>query len=311
MRAMPSALPHLPGITVFERGWLSSNNILLHGDGGGAVLVDASHMLHGEQTVALVRHALGAEALTGLVNTHLHSDHCGGNARLQREFGCHISIPPGQWEAVQAWDETELSYAPTGQRCERFVPDARLRPGDTLAVGAQRWQALAAPGHDPHSLILFEPQQGVVISADALWERGFGVIFPELDGVDAFDDQAQALDLIESLGACWAIPGHGVPFGDVPAALARARERLAVFRAQPLKHARHAVKALVKYHLLEERQQALPDLFAWFTRVPLYTAVWQRMGRPEGTVQAFGEKVLQELCDASVLVLRDGVVCND
>jgi hypothetical protein len=118
------------------------------------------------------------------------------------------------------------------------------------------------------------------------------------------------LDLIESLGARWAIPGHGAPFGDVPGALARARERLAVFRAQPLKHARHAVKALVKYHLLEERQQALPELFAWFSSVPLYTAVWQRMGRPEDTMLAFGEKVLNELCDAGVLVLRDGVVCN-
>ncbi len=307
---MPPALPHLPGITVFERGWLSSNNILLQGAGAGAVLVDSSHVLHGEQTVALLRHALRAETLAGVVNTHLHSDHCGGNARLQREFGCRISIPPGQWDAVMAWDESALSYAPTGQRCERFVPDARLRPGDTLQVGGQRWQALAAPGHDPHSLMLFEPQQGVVITADALWERGFGVIFPELDGDDAFDDQAHALDLIESLAARWAIPGHGAPFGDLPGALARARERLAFFRAQPLKHARHAVKALLKYHLLEERQQAVPELFAWFTTVPLYTAVWQRMGRPEGSLRAFGERVLLELVDAGVLQLRDGVVSN-
>ncbi len=311
MRRMRTALPHLPGVTVFERGWLSSNNILLQGEDGTAVLVDSSHMLHGEQTVALVRQALRGQALAGIVNTHLHSDHCGGNARLQREFGCRVSIPPGQWDAVLAWDQTALSYAPTGQRCERFVPDERLLPGDTLTVGPQHWQALAAPGHDPHSLILFEPQHGVLISADALWERGFGVIFPELEGEEAFDDQARVLDLIESLGARWVIPGHGARFGDVPGALARARARLAVFRAQPLKHARHAVKALVKYHLLEEGQQALPDLFAWFAAVPLYTAVWQRMGRPEGTLQAFGETVLQELCDSGVLVLRDGVLFND
>jgi len=311
---MPTASPAPPdlhGITVLQRGWLSSNNVLLHGDGDGAVLVDSGHVLHGEQTVALLHHALKGEPLAGIVNTHLHSDHCGGNARLSREFACGIRIPPGQWQAVMAWDEVALSYAPTGQRCERFVPDAQLQPGQTLQVGRQRWQALAAPGHDPHSLILFDAQQGVVITADALWERGFGVLFPELDGEDAFDDQARVLELIASLGARWAVPGHGAPFGDLPGALARARERLAVFRAQPQKHARHAIKALIKFHLLEERQQSVPELFAWFTGVSLYTAVWQRMGRPEGTMQAFGERVLQELCDAGVLVHRDGMLFND
>ena len=75
------------GLTILERGWLSSNNVLLHGGGAGAVLIDASHALHGEQTVALVRQALAGEPLRRVVNTHLHSDHCGGNAALARAFG--------------------------------------------------------------------------------------------------------------------------------------------------------------------------------------------------------------------------------
>ena len=123
------SLPALPGLDVFQRGWLSSNNVLLHGDGAGAVLIDAGHVLHAAQTVALVRQALRKEPLAGVVNTHLHSDHCGGNASLQRAFGCTLTIPPGQWAAVQAWDEDALSYAPTGQRCERFTADAALHPG--------------------------------------------------------------------------------------------------------------------------------------------------------------------------------------
>ena len=302
--------PELHDITVFERGWLSSNNVLLHGSGGGAVLVDASHVLHAAQTVALVRSALRGEALAAVVNTHLHSDHCGGNAMLQREFGCRITIPPGQWNAVQAWDEVALSYAPTGQRCERFAADAQLLPGQALVVGRQSWQALAAPGHDPHSLILFNAEQGVVITADALWQRGFGVVFPELDGQNAFDDVARVLDLIESLGARWAIPGHGAPFGDITTALATARQRLAGFRAEPLRHARHAMKALLKFHLLEEQQQSLPALLQWFGSVTLYESVWQRMGRPERTMDAFAQSLLADLCAAGVLALREGVVCN-
>ncbi|MDP2005406.1 MAG: MBL fold metallo-hydrolase [Rubrivivax sp.] len=301
-------LPDLPGIEVFQRGWLSSNNVLLHGEGAGAVLVDAGHLCHAEQTVALVHHALRGETLAGVVNTHLHSDHCGGNAALQRAFGCTLTIPPGQWAAVLAWDAVALSYAPTGQRCERFTADAALHPGAWLRVGRQQWQALAAPGHDPHSLVLFNAEEGVVITADALWERGFGVVFPELEGEQAFDEVAQVLDLIQSLGARLAIPGHGAPFTDIPGALQQARRRLAGFRADPVRHARYAVKALLAYHLMEEGRQAMPALLQWFDSASLYRQVWESLGRPEGTLQAYAQAVVKELADAGVLALRDGVV---
>jgi glyoxylase-like metal-dependent hydrolase (beta-lactamase superfamily II) len=297
----PSALE---GLTVFERGWLSSNNVLLHGAGDGepATLVDASHCLHAEQTVALVRRALRpGESLAAIVNTHLHSDHCGGDAALQRAFGARLSIPPGEADAVARWDEDALSYRATGQRIERFVPDALLRPGDTFTVGARTWQALAAPGHDPHSLILFDARDGVLISADALWGNGFGVVFPELDGEQAFDEVAAVLDLIERLAPRIVIPGHGAPFGDVADALQRARSRLASFVADPARHARHGAKVLLKYHLLEEQRQALPDVLAWWRATPLAQRVWQRLGAPDGDVAAWGDRLLRELAASGAL----------
>jgi glyoxylase-like metal-dependent hydrolase (beta-lactamase superfamily II) len=243
-----------------------------------------------------------------VVNTHLHSDHCGGNATLQREHGCRVTIPPGHWAEVQAWDEWALSYAATGQRCDRFTAQARLEPGATLTMGRQRWLALAAPGHDPHSLVLFNEALGVVISADALWEDGFGVVFPELDGENAFDDVAAVLDLIESLGARWAVPGHGKPFGDLPGALARARRRLAAFRADPARHARHALKVLLKYHLMEVRQQAWPELRAWLQTTPLLETGWQRLGRPGGGKAEYAETLVGELLASGALAQRDGVI---
>lgn len=302
----------LEGLTVFERGWLSSNNLLLHGgEGEDATLIDTGHVAHADQTLALVRQALRpGQTLARIVNTHLHSDHCGGNAALQRAFGARIVIPPGEADAVAQWDEARLSYRLTAQQCERFAADALLRPADSIQVGARTWQVHAAPGHDPHSLILFDAQHGVLVSADALWENGFGVVFPELDGVDAFDDVAATLALIDSLAPRLVIPGHGAPFSDVAGALQRARARLAAFRADPTKHARHGIKALAKYHLLEVGSQTLPDLQAWFDTTPIAHHVWQRLGRPAGSAAAWGAQLLAELAAQGALAVRDGVAYN-
>ncbi len=307
---MPPAL--FQDLALFERGWLSSNNILLHGaEGEGATLIDSGYVAHAEQTLALVRRALRpGQTLARIVNTHLHSDHCGGNAALQRAFGARIVIPPGDADAIAAWDEDRLTYKLTGQRCERFAFDALLRPGESFSVGARTWQAHAAPGHDTHSLILFDADNGTLISADALWENGFGVVFPELDGVNAFDDVAATLDLIEALQPHLVIPGHGAPFSDLPGALQRARSRLAAFRAEPTRHARHGIKALAKYHLLEVGCQPLPDLLAWFAATPIALQVWQRLARPDGSAAAWGERLVGELAAAGAVVLRNGCVHN-
>ncbi len=278
--------------------------------GEGATLVDTGHCLHAQQTLALVRRALGDERLARIVNTHLHSDHCGGNALLQREFGVPVHIPPGLWDAARAWDEDALSYRPTRQRCERFTPDARIVPGERLAVGERVWDVLAAPGHDPHSVVLFDDRHGVLISADALWENGFGVVFPELEGASAFDDVAAVLDLIERLPVQWVLPGHGSAFSDVGQALVRARSRLAAFRADPARHHRHAAKVLLKYHLLEEQQQSIAALHEWSAAAPLMQSTWQRLGAPDGSCEAWCDALLGELVAAQALAVRDGVVSN-
>jgi len=300
-------------IAIFERGWLSSNNILLHGgDGENATLIDSGHVSHAEQTLALVRRALRpGQTLARIVNTHLHSDHCGGNAMLVRTFGAQVVIPPGDAAAIAAWDEDRLTYRLTQQRIDRFGFDALLRPGESFTVGSRSWQAHAAPGHDPHSLIFLDARDGVLVSADALWENGFGVVFPELDGVNAFDDVAATLDLIESLAPQVVIPGHGAPFADVAGALQRARSRLARFRAEPASHARHGIKALTKYHLLEVGSEPLPALLRWFETTPIVRQVWQRLRQPQGSPAAWGERLLVELVAGSVLEVRNGIVHND
>lgn len=266
-----------PGVSVFERGWLSANNILLDGP-DGATLVDTGYASHSDQTVALVESTLGPRPLVQLLNTHLHSDHCGGNAALQARYpGLQTWIPPGEAEAVRSWDENRLSYQHTGQQCPRFGFDGLLQPDTERVLGLQTWQVHAAPGHDPHSVILFEPASATLISADALWENGFGVVFPELDGVPAFDEVAATLDLIERLAPCTVIPGHGAVFHDVTSALATARRRLDGFVRTPERHQQYATKVLLKFKLLEWQEISLTELRQWMEHTP-YMAEAARHG---------------------------------
>ena len=91
-----NSLFDIAGLAVFERGWLSSNNVLFAADDDhGSTLVDSGYCTHADQTVALVRQALGSKPLDRLVNTHLHSDHCGGNHALREAFNCSIAVPAG------------------------------------------------------------------------------------------------------------------------------------------------------------------------------------------------------------------------
>ncbi len=298
-----------PGITVLERGWLSSNNIVLQGRSSCA-LIDTGYVTHAGQTLALVESALGGRGLDVLVNTHLHSDHCGGNAALQERYPALTTfIPPALAEKVRDWDPEALSYAATGQICARFGFDKVLVPGAEIRLGDLDWQVHAAPGHDPHSVILFEAASRLLVSADALWENGFGVVFPELEGVDAFDAVGSTLDLIEALAPRTVIPGHGPAFTNVQAALSRARQRLNGFVADPAKHIRYATKVLLKFKLLEVQSIAWPQLLAWASSTPYFRRIHARHFA-DVDVSKWLEQLAAELVSSGA-ARRDGLTLSN
>lgn len=297
------------GITVFERGWLSANNVLLQGD-GPAALIDSGYCTHASQTLALVQEALAGRPLDLLINTHLHSDHCGGNAALQQAYpGLRTWIPPGHAEEVRRWDPVALTYTQTGQTCPRFGFDATLEAGSVHRLGGLDWEVHAAPGHDPHSVLLFAPAAGLLISADALWENGFGVVFPELEGIAAFDEVSATLDLIESLAPVTVIPGHGPVFHRVDQALAVARRRLEGFRGDLGKHGRYAAKVLLKFRLLDIREASRPAFLAW-ARQASYLATLHATHADELAFDVWLEGLVNELAASGAIHLENGVILN-
>ena len=264
-----NALFDAAGLRVFERGWLSSNNVLFSGnDSHPSTLVDSGYCTHADQTVALVRQALGSIPLGRVINTHLHSDHCGGNHALQVAFDCGIAIPAGEAYKVDSWMEDTLTYRATGQQCPRFRRTESIHAGTELHCGSRAWRVIGAPGHDPESIVLYEPELQLLISADALWQNGFGVVFPELEGVSAFDDVRATLEAFSTLPIRWVIPGHGAPFKNVADAIDRAHRRLDGLIADPARHAQHAAKVLIKFHLLAVQQVAVSELETWLVRTP-------------------------------------------
>ncbi|MEO6292780.1 MAG: MBL fold metallo-hydrolase [Burkholderiaceae bacterium] len=296
-------------ITVFERGWLSSNNILIRGESNTA-LVDSGYCTHSEQTLGLVLHALADQPLDVLINTHLHSDHCGGNQTLQATFPhLHTAIPPGLAKAVKDWDPIALTYAPTGQQCPPFKYTSLLEPASSMLLGDSLWQVHAAPGHDTHSVILFESDSKTLISADALWENGFGVVFPELEGEHAFQEVAATLDLIESLQPNTVIPGHGRVFNDAPKALAVARARLQSFIDNPIKHATHAGKVLLKFKLLELHCTIRQDLETWACQTSYFNALHARYFGGIG-ISTWLEQLIQDLLRSSA-ARQEGIYIVD
>ena len=94
MSLLSSVTHRLPvSMHVIERDWLSCNQVLFFDEAEQqATLIDSGYGKHAQITTQLVGHVLESRglsirALKTLINTHLHSDHCGGNAALVAASG--------------------------------------------------------------------------------------------------------------------------------------------------------------------------------------------------------------------------------
>ncbi len=260
------------GVHVLERGWLSSNNIVFVGAERTAI-VDTGYCTHGAQTLALVRHLLKDRPLDAIYNTHLHSDHCGGNAVLQAHYpAVRTHVPAAEFSRVNDWSRMKPTFDVIGQQCDPFHADEAVRPGDTVLLADLEWQALFAPGHHPYSYLLHNRKHGILISADALWEKGFGVIFPALDGPGGFRETRATLDMIDDLQPKLVIPGHGRPFTNVAQALKEAYSRIAYLEADPVRNAQNGIKVLLKFLLMERQTLRLTEVPELLSGIPLVAA---------------------------------------
>ncbi len=157
--------------------------------------------------------------------------------------------------------------------------------------------------------MFFEPISRVLISQDALWENGFGAVFPDLDGANAFCDVEITLDLIARLNPSLVIPGHSAVFTYSNEILTVARQRLNVFVTNPLKHARHAGKVLVKFKLLELQSSLFSDFKKWASGTPLLKKSQQRFFSGQDLASWF-EQACVELVQSGAAKRDGGYIFN-
>ena len=264
-----SVLP--PNVHVFVRDWLSANNILLRSP-DAPVLIDSGYVRHAPLTLALLASPLGIgqQPLARLVNTHCHSDHMGGNAAIKAHYGCPIVLPEGEVPLISAWDEKMLLLGYCDQRADRFSVEEVIRPGETHVWGGLEWRALAAPGHDMGALVFYNPEHCVLISGDALWENGYGLVMPREVDPSALPATRATLEMLARLDVRIVIPGHGDPFTNVGAALERAFKRTTAFEADSVRVARYALKALLMFTLLDKQRMRIADLPTYLDTVGVY-----------------------------------------
>ncbi|MBI2312372.1 MAG: MBL fold metallo-hydrolase [Betaproteobacteria bacterium] len=294
-----------PQIHVIVRDWLNANNIVLRSRNGN-VVIDSGYSSHAAATLSLLRRpdALGDRPLHWLINTHCHSDHMGGNAALQREYRCRVSVPEGEAPLIAAWDTEGLWLDFADQHAERFSFDDAISPGDGLELGDLAWKAIAAPGHDMGALMFHCEDEALLISGDALWEHAFGVVLPMPDGEQRLKATRKTLETIAALNVRIVIPGHGKPFSTVDLALERAFKRLEAFEADPMRVARHVVKVMLTFSLLDRGRMALADLPDYMERVPFYRDYNETYFRMQPA--ALAEMIVGELEKAGVVNREEG-----
>ncbi len=307
---VPSRVHSLvPGVTVIERGWLNCNQILLTSRECN-VLIDSGYGRHADITLRLVAEVLQNAPVHWLLNTHCHSDHMGGNRAVHERHTCRVTIPAGEVKHVVPWTEQSCWAAEMDQYVEEFAFDDTIDAGDFFEGGGHEWQAHAAPGHDMDALMFFAPGPRILVTGDALWERGLGFVWPDRThaaGANPFIHAAlAALDTIEALQPAVVVPGHGAPFADVARALADARGKLAALDRDPAKNARHVAKSLFVYALLDRGEMNVADVPSYLESVPVY----RRLRREflHGTNEELAKRMLEELTLAGALTIEGGMI---
>lgn len=234
----------LPGHTIGH-----VNAYALVGD-TGVLLVDSGWSSAAAQLSDLLG-AIGASLrdVRGAVFTHLHVDHCGLAAEIQRAGGRvamhaadaellnsryfepeHFQADTREWlvgsgAPASAVEASDMQVVRLARKVEPFVPDRLLVDGDVVTFGSWSLSVLHTPGHTPGSACFHDHGNGLLFTGDHVFPRirASPSCRPQ-STADPVGDYLESLDRLEALNVSTVLPGHQGPFAGLPQRLAELRE---------------------------------------------------------------------------------------
>lgn len=110
-----------------------------------------------------------------IINTHLHLDHCFGNAYLAERYGIPTAASAEDEFLGRALPEQAAMFGVVAdEHTKAPVIGRALHDGDEVEVGAIRLKVLAVPGHSPGGLAFYCPEGDFVIAGDSLFRGAIG-----------------------------------------------------------------------------------------------------------------------------------------
>jgi hydroxyacylglutathione hydrolase len=186
-------------VTPFQQNcsllWDSDTKIGTLVDAGGDV----------EQLLARVDHH--GVKLEKLLVTHGHLDHAGAVADVAARLSLPIEGPhvddqfwiDGMPQAAQAY-----GFPPT----RSFVPDRWLAHGDTVSVGALRFDVIHCPGHTPGHVVFHHAPAKLALVGDVIFAGSIGrTDFPRGNHADLIRSIRERLFVLGD--DIRFVPGHG------------------------------------------------------------------------------------------------------
>jgi glyoxylase-like metal-dependent hydrolase (beta-lactamase superfamily II) len=250
---------------------LKQVNLWLLRDGDGWTMVDCSYggKTQRELIETVWGKLLGGKPVKQLVVTHFHPDHAGGSGWIAEKWGLRPRMSHGEWLTANLavmnhnTDHVEsrgVFYRRHGldeARVQRFLQGVvlysdgvtlpkshkRLRSGDLVPIGQDKWRVIIGEGHSPEHVSLYCAERKILIAGDQIlpsittnvstWH-----VEPEFDAVGAFLNTCKTfLDVLHP--DTLVLPSHRKPFRNVQHRL----RQLAVHHAQRLNVVLDAVGA--------------------------------------------------------------------
>ena len=110
--------------------------------------------------------------LTGIVNTHLHLDHCFGANYVSEKYGVGLSANSDDAFLGESMAEQSAGFGMPDAK--NVTIDVQQHEGDRIHIGDDYLEVIHTPGHTPGGLCFYSPVNKFLISGDTLFKQSVG-----------------------------------------------------------------------------------------------------------------------------------------